>query len=157
MTNFSRIVGKNIDLILEKFAEAVPEKQWVPVYKFHIVLHGTDQIVGNCDARIGFNEKIYYGGHLGYNINEGHRKKGYATEAVLLLGEVFKANGMTKVYITNTPDNHASIRVCEKLGAKFIETTELPADNDMRIQSGVTHKNIWEWVIDAGSLKLKNP
>ena len=37
-----------------------------------------------------------------------------------------------------------SKRVCEKLNARFLGLFELPMDNDMRIEDGQTHKNIFE-------------
>ena len=48
------------------------------------------------------------------------------------------------MYITNSPDNTNSKRVCEKLNAKFLGLYELPLDNAMRVEDGETHKNIFE-------------
>ena len=139
-----RINGQKIDLVLDKTTKGDPAKNWVPACFYNIVLHGTNQVVGVIDARIGSNENLYYGGHIGYTVNEEFRGHGYAVEAVELVKQVFILNEMHKVYITNNLDNKASIRVCEKAGAKFIAVEELPSHNDMRVKRGETHKNIWE-------------
>ena len=144
MEIIQRLIGKKIDLVLNKMVDADDERGFVPALLYNIVLHGTDEIVGCCDARIGYNENIYYGGHLGYSVKEEHRGNGYAVEAVELLKQVFKANNIRHIYITNNPDNHPSIRVCEKVGAKFIKIVELPEYNNQRIELGETFKNIWE-------------
>ena len=136
--------GKKIDLKLNKAVDGDDSKGYVPALLYNIVLTGTDTIVGRCDARIGYNENIYYGGHLGYSVKEEYRGNGYAVEAVELLKTVFKANDIHWVYITNNPDNHPSIRVCEKVGAKFIKLVELPEYNSQRVELGEVFKNIWE-------------
>jgi len=142
-----RINGKSIDLVFKREsigATGVPKEMSVPVNHYDIVLHNTDTVVGEINARFGYNEFLYYGGHIGYEINEKYRCKGFATEAVELLKQVFLAKGMNNIYITQSPENIASKRICEKVGAKFIELAELPLDNNMRIERGETHKNIWE-------------
>jgi len=142
-----KINGKNIDLVFKKEthgAEGVPKEMWVPVHHYDIVLHGTDTVVGEINARFGHNEFLYYGGNVGYTVNDEYRGKGFAVEALQLLKQVFLQKGMDKIYITQNLENIASKRVCEKVGARFIETVELPPDNDMRIKRGETHKNIWE-------------
>ena len=147
LKEFDRICGQDIDLVFNKMtygAEGVPEEMWLPAYQFDIVLHITDAVVGGINARIGLNESVYYGGHVGYTIKEEYRGNGFAVEAVKLLEQVFISNGIQKIYITNSPDNKASIRVCEKLGAELVEVAELPEHNNMRTDRGETHKIIWE-------------
>lgn len=144
MEVITKLQGKKIDLVLNKFVEGDDDKGYVPALLYNIVLHETDVLVGRCDARIGYNENIYYGGHLGYSVKEEYRGNGYAVEAVELLKQVFKANNIRHIYITNNPDNHPSIRVCEKVGAKFVKLVELPEYNSQRVELGEMFKNIWE-------------
>jgi len=144
MKVIKKIQGKEIDLILNEFCEAIPEKGYVPKFIYDIVLHDTQTIIGECDARIGYNDNIFYGGNIGYSVNPEYRGHGYAGEAVKLLYKVFQENDINKIYITNNPENINSKRVCEKLGANFLGLFELPADNPMRIEDGESHKNIFE-------------
>ena len=144
MEVINKLEGKKIDLVLNKVVEGDEQRGYVPALLYNIVLAGTETVVGRCDARIGYNENLYYGGHLGYSVKEEFRGNGYAVEAVELLKKVFRANNMRWVYITNNPDNHPNIRVCEKVGARFIKLVELPEYNNQRVELGETFKNIWE-------------
>lgn len=37
--------------------------------------------MGYCDLRIGYNDNLYYGGHIGYGINEEYRGHHYDAKA----------------------------------------------------------------------------
>ncbi len=143
MEILKRINGGRIDLIFEEFVPANPDKKFVDCVGYDIVLHSTKDKIGHCSAKLGFNDVIFYIGNIGYNINEDYRGNGYAGEAVALLLEVFKKNEFKKVYITNVPENNASRRVCEKLGAKFLGTFEIPKDNIRREEFGEKFMNIF--------------
>ena len=134
-----------IQLVLEKITAADASKDWLAAYHFHICsLSGT--IMGKCDLRIGHNEKVYYGGNIGYNILPEYRGNHYAGKACRLLFELAKKYHMEYLIITCNPDNYASRKTCEYAGGKLIEIVELPADNDMR-QDGETHKCIYRFDI----------
>jgi len=119
-----------------------PEKKWVPTYNFIICKNG--EKIGALRLSIGYTEGLYYGGQIGYGIDEKHRGKGYATRACRLLTPVIKAHGMGKVIITNDHNNSASKRICEKLEARFIRTARLPEWHDM-YERGLRFVNIFEW------------
>ncbi len=139
-----KLEGKKIDLVLDKFIEENKEKGYLPALMYHIVLKGTNNIVGHCSAKIGYNEFMYYAGHTGFSVNENYRRQGFATEAVNLIKKVFKANGMNWIYITNNPDNQGSIRVCEKVGAKFVKMMEFSEQELRKFAVEDSYKNIWE-------------
>ena len=124
---------------------AEPEKNWVPSYEFDIYCSG--ERIGEIRLRVGFTEGMYYSGHVGYIINEMYRGKGYAARACRLLVPVAKYHGMTKLLITNEDGNAASYRVCEKLGARFVRTAQLPHWHDM-YEEGHRYMNIFEWDLD---------
>jgi len=140
----NRIEGEKVSLIIDKFVPENSEKGYVPAVLYHVALNETGEIIGHCSARVGWNESMYYCGHIGYSIKEEFRGKGYAVQAVNLVKEIFKLNNINIVYITNSPDNHASIRVCEKLGAKFIKRMEFSEQDLKRFASQDSFKNIWE-------------
>ncbi len=131
-----------IRLVCVNKVDADPEKNWVPVYKFAICI-GSERI-GGIDLRIGYTESLYYGGQIGYNVNEPRRGNGYAGRACRLLAPVAKAHGMTKLLITNNYTNTASRRVCEKLGARFVRLVRIPEWHDL-YKAGQRYENIFEW------------
>jgi ribosomal-protein-alanine N-acetyltransferase len=124
---------------------AIPEKKWVPAYDFEIRRNGSR--VGEINLRIGYTDGLYYGGQIGYSVDEQHRGHGYAAKACRLLVPVIRAHGMKKVLITNNITNIASKRTCEKLGAKLIRVARLPEWHDL-FKDGQKFVNIFEWNID---------
>lgn len=135
-----------IKLILERTAEADPVRNWVPAYHF-LICDKQGSAMGRCDLRIGYNKNLYYGGHIGYSINEGNRGHHYAAKACALLFKLAKKHGMDQVYITCDPDNWPSRRTCEYLKGELLEIAELPEDNDMRINDGDTEKCVYRFIL----------
>jgi len=123
---------------------ANPEKKWVPGYIFAICKGG--EKIGELSLRIGYTNGLYYGGQIGYGINEAHRGNSYAARACKLIIPIAKAHGMVKLLITNNHTNAASKRVCEKLGAKLIRLVRLPEWSDL-YKEGQRYENIYEWSI----------
>lgn len=124
---------------------AVPEKKRVPSYSFEIRRDGSR--VGEVNLRIGYTDGLYYGGQIGYSVDEPYRGHGYAAKACRLLAPVIRAHGMKKVLITNEYTNIASKRTCEKLGAKFIRKARLPEWHDL-YQEWQRFVNIFEWGVE---------
>jgi len=134
-----------IQLVCVEKKPAIPEKKWVPAYVFEIRRNSSR--VGEINLRIGYTDSLYYGGQIGYGIDEQHRGHGYAEKACRLLALVIRAHGMKKVLITNNHTNIASMRTCEKLGARFIRTARIPEWHDLYKQ-GQRFENIFEWSVD---------
>ena len=128
-------------LRLDKVSEGNPVKNWVPAYYFTIMNHAGEEM-GKCDLRIGHNELTYFGGNIGYSVQEAYRGRHYAGKACRLLFELAKMHGMGYVIITCNPDNIASCKTCEWLGCELLEIAEVPAGNDMR-ERGETRKRIY--------------
>ena len=119
-----------IFLRLVKTCEARPEKQWVPAYYFDICLcDGTK--IGYCDLRVGYNEKTYIGGNIGYGIDAEYRGHRYAAKACALLFRQAKKHGMDYLTISCQPENKASARTCEIAGGVYVGTADIPEDNEM--------------------------
>ncbi|MCR5665117.1 MAG: GNAT family N-acetyltransferase [Oscillospiraceae bacterium] len=131
-------------LRLDRSSEADPERELVPACHFSICdPDGT--VMGRCDLRVGHNEKLYYGGNIGYGIFPDCRGRRLAEKACRLLFELARRLGMTYLYITCSPDNLPSRRTCERLGGKLLEIAELPEDNDMRRDRRCTHACIYRY------------
>ena len=122
--------NQEIFLRLERTCEAQPEKRWVPAYYFDICLPDGTKI-GYCDLRIGHNDKTYIGGNIGYGVDESFRGRRYAAKACALLFQQARKHGMDYVIITCDPSNAASSRTCQLAGGKYMETADIPEDNEM--------------------------
>ena len=131
--------------MLEKVVEGNEEKGWVPTYHFAIC-NNKGIKMGVCDLRIGHNEKLYYGGNIGYNIDTAYRGNHYAGKACILLFELARKHNLEYLIITCNPENIASRKTCEYAGGKLLEVTELPEDSDMR-DRGETQKCIFKFTL----------
>ena len=140
----SDLKTEEISLRLDHTTEADPVRGWVPAYYFDI-LDQTGRKLGICDLRVGHTEGLYYGGNIGYAVDEPYRGRHYAAKACKLLFELARRHGMDYLIITCQPTNLPSRRTCEILGGKLLEIAELPADNDMRVQDGHTHECIFRF------------
>lgn len=140
-----------IYLVCTDMKPAIPEKNYVPSYDFAIC-KGSEKI-GAISLRIGYKgfgpdlSSLYYGGQIGYGVDEKHRGNGYAVRACRLLLPVAKAHGMKKLLITNIHTNTASRRVCEKLGARFVRRARLPEWIDL-YKDGGRFVNIFELEVE---------
>lgn len=122
---------------------------YVPVYKFDVLLADTETIVGTVDLRIGDTDLIIlYAGHIGYSIEPQYRGNRYAAKACILVKQAALAHGFKTLWITCNPDNRASRRTCEIVGAKFVEIVDLPAYTDM-YQKGERQKCRYRWALKA--------
>ncbi|MBE5888520.1 MAG: GNAT family N-acetyltransferase [Lachnospiraceae bacterium] len=143
--NTDFLKNDEIQLLLEKAVEGDDEKGWVPAYHFALCdLKGNK--MGVCDLRIGHNEKLYYGGNIGYRIEEEYRGHHYAGKACLLLFELARRHDLEYVIITCNPDNYASRKTCEYAGGKLIEIVEVPEGNDMR-ERGEIEKCVYRFML----------
>lgn len=142
----SFLKNDEIQLMLEKTVGEDIEKNWKPGYHFAIC-NMNGQKIGKCDFRIGYNEQLYYGGNIGYQIDEAYRGNHYAAKACLLLFELAKMHNMNYLIITCNPDNYASRKTCEYAGGQLLEIAELPLYNNMRLE-GATEKCIYKFSLN---------
>ena len=118
---------------------------YAPSYNFEIRVDGMR--AGAISLRVGYSRNLFYSGQIGYAVDAPFRGKGYAGRACRLMIPLMRAHGMTKVLITNNPDNIASRRVCEKLGAKLLRIVKIPRSHEL-YKAGDRYKNIFEWDIE---------
>lgn len=121
---------EEICLKLERTCEAQPEKRWVPAYYFDICLLSGEKI-GECNFRVGHNDKTYLGGNIGYGIDEPFRGHRYAAKACALLFRQARKHGMDHLFISCAPENIASARTCELAGGHLLEVADVPQDSDL--------------------------
>jgi tagatose 1,6-diphosphate aldolase len=132
-----------VTLRFQTIVPADPSRGLVPYYHFRILLRdGTE--VGHINFRIGQTRHIRISaGHIGYHIAEPFRGRAYALAACRAIAP-FVRSVYPRVIITCDPDNHASRRTIEKLGARFIEEIEVPPDDPAR--QGGRRKKRYEWL-----------
>ena len=113
------------DLIkLRLIEENLGDEEILPFHYFDIVCAGIT--VGKISLRFGDNFHSYYNGHVGFEIFQEYTGNNYAFQATLLILDVAKKHGMSRLYLTCKQSNMASKRIFEKLGADFIEVTKIP-------------------------------
>jgi len=127
-----RLVDGELELVLVERSPADPQKNWSPAYRFEMRYTGKYGKIGNIDLRVGdWTNLRMYGGHIGYGVDPEHRGHHFAARACKLLFTLARRHGMKELWITCNPDNWASRRTCELVGAEFVEVVDLPPDNDM--------------------------
>lgn len=130
-------------LMLDKKVAGDPMKAWLPSYHYAICDKAGHRM-GICDLRIGYNRNVYFGGNIGYGIDEPYRRNHYAGKACRLLFGLAKRHGMDYLVITCNPENFPSRRTCEYAGGILERIVDLPMDNEMRLE-GETRKCIYEF------------
>jgi len=128
-------------------SSADPRKQIVPGYTFWMRIRPAAiplpapvpapdvAIAGSISLRIGHCVNLdRYLGHIGYHVLPPARGHHFAERASRMLLPVARAHGHQILWITCNPDNFASRRSCERLGATFIDIVQVPKDNPLYSQ-----------------------
>jgi len=109
-----------------------PVRGWVPAYRFALRLDGVEHAVGRLGFRVGTTDTIErYAGHLGYEVSPAFRGNRLAERSCRLVLPLARRHGFHELWITCNPDNLASRRTCERLGAELIDTVDVPHDSDV--------------------------
>ena len=121
----------DLELRLEQTVMDTSGDEVLPTYRFRLV-NVTDRVdMGGINLRIGNGENLVrYRGHVGYSVDPQHRGRGYAARACRLILPLAAHHGLSPLWITCDPDNVASRRTCERLGAKLIEIVTVPAGTE---------------------------
>lgn len=120
----SQLLGVNVppdatsdldDLLRARLETMRSDPSVVPWLARVMVMRNAERtVVGHC----GFHGPPRASGEveLGYTVNEPHRRRGYATEAVRALVDwAHREHGVTHFVASTTPDNVASLGVLRKL------------------------------------------
>ncbi len=122
-----------------------PVRDFVPAYHFRIVLaDGSD--AGHINFRVGDTDHVRVcAGHIGFEILAAFRGHSYAFQACRAIAQwvrtIYEA-----VTITCDPDNQASRRTVERLGASFIDEAPVPP-HDPHYQRGSRTKRRYCWTL----------
>jgi tagatose 1,6-diphosphate aldolase len=118
-----------LELVLTESLPSNPARRHVPTYLFQMRVG--EAHAGDISLRVGNTHNlVVYGGHIGYGVEQAFRGRHFAERSCRLLLPLAQAHGLTTLWITTNPDNLASRRTCERLGARLVETVPLPEDTD---------------------------
>jgi predicted acetyltransferase len=141
-----RLHDGELDLVLARCTPGDQARGQVPAYGFEMRVGATP--VGSINLRIGWTFDLeHYFGHLGYDVVPSFRGHHYAERACRLLLPLARAHGLTAVWITCNPDNVASRRTCELLGATLVDIVALPPTTEM-YQRGEREKCRYRLALD---------
>jgi predicted acetyltransferase len=136
----------SFDQIVLRFARVVPgeaSRGFVPYFHFRI-LTGDGIDAGHINFRVGDSEHVRVcAGHVGFEIAERFRGHGYALQTCRAIAPFVRLASGT-VTITCDPDNLASRRTIERLGAQFVDEVAVPV-HDPHYQRGSRTKRRYRW------------
>jgi tagatose 1,6-diphosphate aldolase len=118
-------------------------KGLVPAYYFRI-LAADGAVAGHINFRIGDTPHVRIcAGHIGFEVNPPFRGRHFALHACRAIAPLVRQL-YPAVIITCDPDNLASRRTIEALGARFLEQVPVPPD-DPHYARGSREKRRYEW------------
>lgn len=123
--SFAKVKTNVIELSLAKTNPASQHKHWIPYYHFFILKNGVH--IGYINFRVGNTSAILeYDGHIGYFVQEKYRGYCAAYHASTLLLPFIRDHGFKSIVMTCHPNNIASTKTIEHLGATFQCHREFP-------------------------------
>ena len=103
----------------------------IPLYIMSIVKRDTGVSMGQITLQVASSAKVYYGGHIGYRVEEQFRGNNYALKACRIMFKQARKHGMKQLLITCNPDNIPSRRTLEKLGGYLREIVPVPVTHEL--------------------------
>ena len=133
----------SVRVIFDRITEGDDSRGFVPGYRFKIT-NKQEEEVGHLNFRVGDTEHVRLAaGHIGYEVNKQYRGNGYAGDACMALAP-FVSEISGEVIITTDPDNIASIRTIERIGATYLDEVDVP-QNDPHYLRGSKRKRRYHW------------
>lgn len=120
----------------------------IPGLVYDIVVDEMKRTVGRVEYRYETGIDLLYYGHVGYVIYLPYRGHGFAQQACQKIAELLKEKhpDMKSMMITCNPDNIASKKTIENLGARYIKRVTIQVDHEL-YEQGDREKEIYEWFI----------
>lgn len=126
------LVDGDLSLILAEKVPADPVKGWVPAYHFEMRRVPDHVAMGRLRLRIGDGgRELRYAGNVGYDVKPEFRGRGLAARSVRLVMGLARRHGLAALWIGCRPDNPASRRTCERAGAVYVDTLDVPAGHPL--------------------------
>jgi predicted acetyltransferase len=94
-------------------------------YRFAIHRRTDGLRVGRIHLRVTDDPLILRAlGHSGYEVDEPHRRNGYATRAVRLVADLARVCGVAPLWVLIEPDNVASRKTVERAGFSLVDEVD---------------------------------
>lgn len=137
------LAAGDVTLRLDRIVPGDTERNFVPYYHFRILnARGVD--VGHINFRVGDTDHVrLFAGHVGFAVEGTHRGHGYARQACLAIAPLIQMF-YAVIVLTCNPDNLASRRTIECLGAEFLEEVQVPPHEPM-YENGARVKRRYSW------------
>jgi predicted acetyltransferase len=117
----------DLTVVLVECQPAATNAWGVPAYLFRLQTNNSER-AGHIRLRVGWNDDVIrYAGQIGYGVEPAFRGSHYAERACRLILPLARGHGMKELWITCQPDNLASRRTLERLGAEFAGIFDVPA------------------------------
>ena len=105
------------------------------------------RMAGGIGVRLASTPDIeQYAGHIGYHVYPPARGRHFAERACRMLLPLLKFHQFGTIWITCNPDNLPSRRTCERLGAIYMETVDVPITHPFYAR-GERQKCRYRWEI----------
>ncbi len=122
----------DLALVLQRTYRGSRSLGLAPNYAFSMIHVQSGAHMGGIDLRLSSDHYItHYAGHIGYGVERPYRGQHYAARACRLLLPLAQKHGLSPLWITCNPDNVASRKTCEHLGATFVEIVPVPPESDL--------------------------
>jgi predicted acetyltransferase len=143
------LAAGEVQLHFSRIIDGDSARDLVPFYHFRIITQD-GQDAGHINFRVGDTDHIrLFAGHLGFEIAEPFRGRGWAAQACRAIAP-FVRTLYDSVIITCDPDNLASRRTMEKLGAQFLD--EVSVARPVSHCDGIRTKRRYEWSLNLADI-----
>jgi len=120
-------------------------RAFVPAYSMGVYDNACRVRYGQISLRVGEAENIVqYAGHIGYGIDPPHRGQHRAAKACLAIRPLVRRHYL-RLIITTDPDNYASQRTLDRIGARHIETVYVDENSPTFLIEGSRRKMRYVW------------
>jgi predicted acetyltransferase len=123
-----------VDLSHVPHDPADPARGYVPSYHFEIARPAVPGAVGKLPLRlrsVTATPSLRTSGHVGYEVDEAPRGPRFVLRTGRLMEPIPPAHDLPTLIVTCDPDNEASRRTIERLGARLLGRFPVPPDRLM--------------------------